>query len=65
MDPGRFWGTFYVTLCSPLQRDKWDCEERCISNVMWTFRSELENVPCVDIFRVGEQPGSKAFHTGL
>lgn len=66
MAPGRFWGTkMHAALSSPLQRDKWDCEERCSSNVMWIFKSELKNVLCVDIFRVGEQLDSQTYCTGL
>lgn len=65
MAPGRFWGTLHVTLSSPLQRNKLGCEERCSSKVMWTFKSELRNILCLDIFRAGEQLDPQAYCTGL
>lgn len=65
MAPGRFWGTLHVTSSSPLQRDRLGCEERCSSKVMWTFKSELKNIPCLGIFSVDEQLDSQAYRTGL
>lgn len=55
----------HCMLSTPLQREKWGCEERCSSKVMWTSKKELKNIPYVDIFRVGEQWDSQAYCTRL